>query len=186
MPKHGRGWRIVALLVAVGLIAYSLAPNRRHPVPPEELARLAAEMEQRFQVDRSLILAVVENESGGDAWVVSEAGAVGLMQLLPATARGVADKNKLTCDLRDPASNMAMGTAYLRELGDKFGDQPDLVIAAYHAGPNRVQGWRKANPALSITDMLAQSAGPRTRAYVSNVKASWQKYRARNDLTLAR
>src|SRR5574337_1120750 len=151
MPQRRSHWLLWLMLICAGMTLGALWPaHSRQRVPPEELARLAGELEPRFGVDRNLILAVVENESGGDAAAVSEAGAVGLMQLLPGTAADLAKRHDLTNDLYDPAANMALGASYLRDLGDQFGNQPDLVIAAYHAGPGRVQGWRKAHPELSI------------------------------------
>ncbi|MGH7144623.1 MAG: lytic transglycosylase domain-containing protein [Planctomycetota bacterium] len=172
-----RGLLLLAVLAAVGLIVVALRPTGRQLVPPAELARLADQNQARFHVDRALILAVVENESGGDAHARSSAGALGLMQLLPATADELARRHHLSADLYDPAANMALGSAYLRELGDRFRNQPDLVIAAYHAGPSRVEGWQRAHPDRSISQLIDQSAGPQTRAYVANVEASWRRFR---------
>lgn len=191
MARIGRKLLLIAAL-GVGLyLAAGLLPRGRNQVPAAELERLAIEMETRFHIDRSLILAVVEHESGGDAWAQSAAGAQGLMQLMPATGADLARRYNLSGDLRDPAANMALGCAYLRELGDRFGDQPDLVLAAYHAGPTRVQGWQRAQPRLSVTDVIAANAGPQTRAYVANVKATWlhnrqSRTKATERLTLAR
>jgi soluble lytic murein transglycosylase len=85
----------------------------------------------------ALVLAIMRQESNFDASVVSPAGAEGLMQLMPATARSVSGGN---ADLFDPAANARIGTAYLQRLLGAF-PEPTEAVAAYNAGPNRVRAW---------------------------------------------
>lgn len=74
-------------------------------------------------------------ESGGDPRAVSKRGAVGLMQIMPATWRELQDRYGLGRDPYDPHDNIIAGAAYLREMHDRFG--PDGSLAAYNAGPER-------------------------------------------------
>ncbi|MGY1727583.1 NlpC/P60 family protein [Geodermatophilus sp. SYSU D01062] len=85
----------------------------------------------RHGVDPALLAAVAEVESGFDSAAVSSAGATGLMQFMPATARG------LGVDATDPASSIDGAARYLRQLTDRFGST-DLALAAYNAGPGTV------------------------------------------------
>lgn len=109
-----------------------LAPRPAAAAPGGFQAALT-EACQRNQLDPSLVRAVIQAESGGDAKAVSKAGAVGLMQLMPETARDLGVQ-----DPRDPAANVAGGTRYLREMLDRFGKLPE-ALAAYNAGPGAVE-----------------------------------------------
>lgn len=99
----------------------------------ERYNALIADAAQRYQVDEKLVHAVIQTESAYNSTAVSRAGATGLMQLMPDTARrfGVTDRN-------DPNQNVDGGTRYLRYLIDMFGPRLDLAIAAYNAGENAV------------------------------------------------
>jgi soluble lytic murein transglycosylase len=114
-------------------------------------------------------LAVMRQESNFDASVVSPAGARGLMQVMPATARTVMAG---PADLFDPGANTKIGSAYLRRLLDQFGE-PALATAAYNAGPNRVRAWLAAfDPARDATrliDWIELIPFAETRNYVQRV-----------------
>lgn len=125
----------------------------------------------------SLVKAVIEQESGGRADAISPKGATGLMQLMPGTAADVARELGLsTYDLKDAATNRLMGTYYLRKMLNQFGS-PELALAAYNAGPSRVQGWiSKYGPSWGeISRALSKiRAYEETRNYVPQVLARLQ------------
>lgn len=137
---------------------------------------LRGDMQGDIDID-SLVKAVIGQESGGRADAVSPKGATGLMQIMPATAREIAGELGLsTYDLKDPATSKLMGTYYLRKMLDKFGD-PELALAAYNAGPSRVQGWiDKYGPSWAeISRALSKiRAYEETRNYVPQVLARLQ------------
>jgi len=109
------------------------------------------------EVSPALVLAVISTESGGRAEAVSKAGAVGLMQLIPATA-----KRFNVSDSKDPMQNIRGGVAYLDWLMKEFDRDPLMVIAAYNAGENAVKNNGGVPPYAE------------TRDYVPKVLAAWQ------------
>ena len=109
------------------------------------------------EVSPALVLAVISTESGGQADAISRSGAVGLMQLIPATATRFA-----VSDSRDPSQNIKGGVAYLNWLMKEFDRDPLMVIAAYNAGENAVKGNGGVPPYAE------------TRDYVPKVLAAWQ------------
>ena len=96
---------------------------------------LIAEAARRFGVPPSWIRAVMRQESGFDPDATSRAGAMGLMQVMPATYAELRRRYGLGPDPYDPRDNILAGTAYLRELHDRFG--PQGMLPAYNAGPGR-------------------------------------------------
>lgn len=101
---------------------------------------LAAEAAERFGVPEAWVLAVIEAESGGRTElggrpITSHAGAMGLMQIMPATWADLRARYRLGGNPHDPRDNIVAGTAYLRQMYDRFG-YPGL-FAAYNAGPGR-------------------------------------------------
>ncbi|MBW2423343.1 MAG: lytic transglycosylase domain-containing protein [Deltaproteobacteria bacterium] len=119
--------------------------SRRHTALPLRervaLAHTIVREARARRLDPDLVLAVIEVESGGYHLAVSSVGAMGLMQLLPSTGEELA--GKLGVDwhgddtLFDPATNVKLGTAYLRQLADRYGDV-NIALAAYNWGPGRI------------------------------------------------
>ncbi len=109
-------------------------------------------------VDPLLVKAVIKTESNFDPGAVSAKGALGLMQLMPATARELRVTNPL-----DPLENVTGGTRYLRTLLDNYDGNVALSLAAYNAGPGRVK------------DVIPNI--PETRTYVARVLRHYAIYR---------
>lgn len=112
----------------------------------KKYADLIAKAADKHQVDAKLVHSVIQTESAYNAKAVSSAGAVGLMQLMPGTAKrfGVADR-------RDPYQNIEGGTRYLKHLLLLFGSDLNLAIAAYNAGENAVIKNNNTIPPYSET-----------------------------------
>ncbi len=112
----------------------SLRPRLHGPGLDRAIVRHA----RAHRLDPNLVRAVIKAESDFDPTAVSKAGALGLMQLMPETARRLA-----VSDAFDPEENIGAGVRHLRALLDRFGGDLALALAAYHAGARRVEeGWR--------------------------------------------
>lgn len=121
-----------------------------------------------------LLFAIARQESAFTADARSSAGALGLMQLLPSTAKQTAHRSGMsfsTYDLLEPATNIALGGRYLNQLLDQFDGNRILATAAYNAGPNRVKKWLSKNKSSSLPyDVWIETIPYReTRGYVQNV-----------------
>ena len=110
------------------------------PGPPSDpWGPYIKEASGRFSVPEPWIRNVMKQESGGQQDVISWAGAMGLMQVMPDTYAELQDRYHLGDDPFDPHNNILAGTAYLREMYDRFGSPG--FLAAYNAGPNRVDQY---------------------------------------------
>lgn len=125
-------------------------------------ATLVAEAAAEHAIAPELIHAVIRAESNYDASAVSPRGAVGLMQLMPATARELG-----VSDAANPAANIRGGARYLKRLLERFDDDIALALAAYNAGPGAVLRSGRAIPAFA-----------ETRRYVPRVVAEYRRLKA--------
>ncbi len=123
--------------------------------------------------DPALVLGLMRQESSFDAGIVSHAGAVGLMQLMPDTARQAGGRGAA---LSDPATNMRLGEVYLQSLLTQFGGVVPYALAAYNAGPHRARAWITANGDAAATgdadamlDWIEMIPFGETRNYVQRV-----------------
>ena len=159
---------LAVLLVAVGaFVVYVLQEEpswyerARYPLRYERIVKGHAE---NYGLQPQLVAAVIYQESKFDADAVSGSGAVGLMQLLPATAQGIADRTGGSGwherDLLNPELNVRYGSWYLRHLLDKYDDE-ELALAAYNAGQANVDRWRREGGEIDF---------PETRHYVQRVQ----------------
>jgi soluble lytic murein transglycosylase len=126
---------------------------------------------RNYDLDPAMLAAVIYQESKFKADARSSSGAIGLMQLLPDTAKGIALHTGGTAfrvdDLYDPELNVRYGAWYLRHLLQKYGDER-TALAAYNAGQDNVDRWRRSGLGIQF---------PETRAYVERVEELKQIYR---------
>jgi soluble lytic murein transglycosylase len=139
-------------------------------------------------VSRALALSVARRESEFDPGVISPAGARGLMQVMPETARMMATKLGKTFDrarlTSDPAYNAALGSEYLAQLLDEFGPSIALIASGYNAGPGRPRAWVEqfGDPRrddVDVVDWVEMIPFTETRTYVMRVAESVVIYRAK-------
>ena len=163
--------RVVALalllLVAATTFTYLVTgtptwfDRLRYPLRYEQIVRAHA---RNYRLDPALLAAVIYQESKFNADAKSDSGAIGLMQLRPETAKGIAIRTGgsrfRTQDLYDPEINVRYGSWYLRHLLDKYGDER-LALAAYNAGQNNLDRWLRQGRGIAY---------PETRRYVARVE----------------
>lgn len=163
----------VVVLGLAGIAAWVLKAEpdwylrARYPLEYREIIRGHA---HNYRLDPDLLAAVVYVESRFDPNARSDAGAIGLMQLLPTTAEGIATRTGGTkfvvADLRDPEINVRYGAWYLDHLRTRYGDL-ETALAAYHAGQGNVDRWRREGTGIVF---------PETRAYVAEVERVTRVY----------
>jgi peptidoglycan lytic transglycosylase len=154
------------LAVAAGAVLYVVQTSPpwyerlRYPLHYATIVRKEA---REKKLDPALLAAVIYQESKFDSGARSSSGAVGLMQLRPETAKGIALRTGGTAfrlsDLTDPAINIRYGSWYLQNLFAKYGDER-LVLAAYNAGQGNVDRWLASGQEIEF---------PETRAYVERI-----------------
>ena len=140
----------------------------RYPLRYSEYVRVHA---REHGLDPSLVAAVIYQESKFRSDAKSSSGAIGLMQITPATAEGIAIRTHgsafHTSDLYNPEINIRYGAWYLKNLFDKYGSEK-LVLAAYNAGQGNVDRWRANGEPIQFAE---------TRAYVERVENLKSVYR---------
>ncbi|SCM70120.1 putative lytic transglycosylase [uncultured Pleomorphomonas sp.] len=166
MNAHSR-WRTPGLAAMMLLVPLLIAAPHVHTALADDkpvvaiakgapYADLITEAAQRFELSASWIRAVMPAESDGDPRATSPKGAMGLMQIMPETWIEIRVRHRLGSDPYDPHDNIIAGTAYIRELYDRYGSPG--WIAAYNAGPSRYEASLKGRP-----------LPPETLAYVASV-----------------
>lgn len=144
------------------------------------------DMEHGFAPTPALVLAVIRQESGFDREAISRAGARGMMQLMPGTAKQVSrnlalnyTRDRLTTD---PGYNIRLGQAYLAQMLERYAGSAPLALAAYNAGPHRVDRWLgefgdPRNGAVDMIDWIELIPFSETRNYVQRVSEAETVYR---------
>ena len=163
---------VVAVLIGAAVYVNRTGPawyeRLRYPLHYSEYVRVHA---KQNNLDPALLAAVIYQESKFDTGARSSSGAIGLMQLTPATARGIAIRTGgsafRTADLYNPEINIRYGSWYLENLFQKYGNER-LVLAAYNAGQGNVDRWRAKHEPIQFAE---------TRAYVSRVEHLKSIYR---------
>ncbi len=138
---------------------------------PRSRAALLEEIAATASVPPALVFGLVRQESVFTPDVRSRAGAVGLMQVMPATGRQLERRGRRgpRPDLLDPAVNARLGVAYLRQLLDTFAGDSVLALAAYNAGPSRVRRWRTDLASLPADEFLESIPVAESRHYIRRI-----------------
>ena len=138
---------------------------------------------KNYEIPQEMIYAIIRQESAFRDDAISTAGAQGLMQLMPATAKVISKREKITYldkkQLFSSQKNINIGTAYLQELAKRFHQHPILMIAAYNAGPKQVSFWLKNHPPKEIDIWIETLPWHETRNYLKNVIAFYAVYQYR-------
>ena len=178
MTRAALSGRLVLGLTVVGVLAVAFGTihftrpgwydRLWYPLRYGEIVRGHA---QNYRLDPALLAAVIYQESKFKTNAKSDRGAIGLMQLLPATAKGIAARTGgskfQVADLYDPEINVRYGSWYLRHLLDKYGSER-VALAAYNAGQANVDSWRKRGIGIQFEE---------TRDFVDRVEELKEIYR---------
>ncbi len=181
--------RILAALVALALVAGGGYAYLQHAQPgwwvrfrhPLDYRSEVVGYARIYHLDPALVAAVIYEESRFRPDTTSSAGAVGLMQLLPSTARGIAEHTgggrfRIPHDLYVPDLNIRYGCWYLAHLEQKYRGRPhsvDLALAAYNAGQANVDAWIAQTPPGQAVHLRFAA----TRDYVAHVRSAQRLYR---------
>jgi soluble lytic murein transglycosylase len=199
LPSRGRDLRIAQADFALGRFLPAAAAIKR-AIPevgtaeegrvPDGWRRLYYPIEEgdflssgaeEFAIDASLLRGLVRQESVFDASAKSRAGAMGLTQLMPSTAktlaRSVLRARYRRAFLYDPGVNARLGAAYLRRLMDRFDGSTILALAAYNGGPSRIARVVRENPRLAEDELFETIPVYETRDYVRRVLLYAESYR---------
>jgi len=184
--KKMKSWMLIRriiifiLLVIVAVYGMLQIPALEKVIYPYPHRAIIEKYSAQYGVDPLLVVAVIREESKFLPQSESRKGAKGLMQLMPTTARSIAqsigDKTYSDDDLLNPEKNIQYGTWYLASLEKEFSQNTSLVIAAYNAGRGHVQEWIKAGQ-IDPSNLLQETIPfKETRDYVGRVLNSYQKY----------
>jgi hypothetical protein len=201
LSGHGeREFALVRWMRSIGL-EQDAGPRLRKllgRLPAEEIAKLPKSVMREFYpmpylkevlpllkgdtvLDAAFVHSVMRQESGYDRFARSGAGAVGLLQLMPATGKAMAVKVGLkgfrADRLTDPAVNLRLGIAYLRDLARVWKGRLPLVLANYNAGPSPTLRWSPAFDSLPLASAVEQITYWETRDYVKKCMGNFWTYR---------
>lgn len=189
VPRNGTRWLILrwrwvivlsfaSLFVIFLLIQSSFVMKWMYPVKYEDEVRVSS---QAFKVDPFLVLAIMRVESNFNPEVSSHKGAFGLMQLMPDTAKWMVEDGYFEPHflerLEEPAVNIHMGSWYISQLIQQFEGNATAAIAAYNAGPGRVNKWLQEKEWDGETDTIEDIPYGETRHYVQRVLYYYGKYK---------
>jgi soluble lytic murein transglycosylase-like protein len=147
------------ILVEPGAVpAHAQQAPAERPSPRDPYGAYIAEAAQRFGVPEAWIRAVMRAESAGDVRAISSAGAMGLMQVMPATWADLRVRHRLGGNPYDPRDNILAGAAYLREMHDRYGSPG--FLAAYNAGPGRYEEYLAGRPLPAETRAYVATLAP--------------------------
>lgn len=164
-----------------GMSADGPALERRHLEHPLAFWPLVRRISAEAGVDPYLVLAVARQESTFRARIVSRAGATGLMQLMPATAKWLGDTDKnitpgQAAHLSSPENSIRMGAFYMRRMLDRSGGNLVYALASYNGGPGNCDKWRKRFPGADMDTFVESIPFGETKDYVKKVLANLAAY----------
>jgi soluble lytic murein transglycosylase len=172
MLAHRWGWHSRAISVAASLGEYDDL-SIRYPLPYQQTFEAFS---SQASISSTWAYGIARSESLFMRDARSSAGAVGLMQLMPATGRDVAKEIKLPysglATLVDPESNIRLGTTYLGQMATRYNGNQVLATAAYNAGPHRVDRWLPEDGSIDARIWIENIPFDETRKYVKRVLAA--------------
>ncbi len=177
-PAIRRLW-VFEFCLAVLILTFPFWIGIFYPKPHTEWVEIYS---RQYQLDPLLVYALMRQESRYQPGVESQAGAQGLMQILPDTAAWLAEKEGMAADevkeerLKEPETNIRLGCIYLAWLNHEFQGNLPVVLAAYNAGPGKVRQWLEEETWNGEYDALYAIPFEETRGYVRGVLRNYRTY----------
>lgn len=175
---HIEGIRVAGRAQSSG---YPRSPRLVHAAYPLPYRDIIFDEAAKRELDPFLMAALMRQESAFDAEIVSSAGAVGLMQVMPATGRELALREGprpfSAAALRVADVNLHLGSRYLAQMLARYDGQLPLVLSAYNAGPSRANRWRRLPEASDLQRFTERIPFFETRNYVKSVERNLRVYR---------
>ena len=147
---------------------------------PVYFTDLVGKHSKKYEIDPLFVASMIREESRYNAEIISSAGAVGLMQIMPATGRDLARRLKIRRFHRgmlfNPDINIRMGTWYMKDLMNRFENNHALVAGAYNGGPGRMQRWLDAKKISDLDEFIEDIGLTQTRRHIKKVLDSYAIY----------
>lgn len=164
---------VIVLAIFLGKIIYNKGLQYLYKKEYSEYVEKYSEM---YNVDESLIYAIIKNESNFNSKAVSSVGAIGLMQIMESTADDVAEELEIQeYDLFSPKDNIQIGTKYFSYLLEKYGEEK-LALAAYNAGFGNVDNWIEKGVIKSDGSDCENIPYKETNMYVRKILRDYEIY----------
>lgn len=155
----------------------SVPPEFVYPAP---FWTHVVETARENEMDPLFLLAIMRQESRFDQWISSWAGAHGLMQLMPSTAKETARIMRMrdysVRRLKEPEVSIAIGSKYISRLLKRFGGNPELALAGYNGGPTRIARWARQRGTRDIDEFVERISMDETRNFVRLVMENYAEY----------
>ena len=178
-----------AIIYAEKLASFEVLQDENQAIPielyqlryPLYYREIIQRHSQAFEIDPLFVASMIREESRYNAEIASWAGALGLMQIMPATGKDLARRLKIrrfrTAMLLNPEINIKMGAWYMKHLMDKFENNHALVAGAYNGGPGRVQRWLNEMDVSDFDEFIEDIAITETRRHIKKVIDSYRIYK---------
>lgn len=170
---------VLTISIIIFIISFLIYFLSIRLIYPRKYSEYVEKYSEKYNIESSLIYAIIKSESNFEKDVVSTAGARGLMQLMPTTAKETAEKNEIEYfeeKLFDSEFNINLGTLYFKILYEKYNNQ-GLALAAYNAGSGNVDKWIEANIINKEGTNLENIPFEETNSYVRKVLRNQEVYK---------
>ena len=169
---------ISVILITLAVSASMATPHIQRALYPLKYSTIIDKYSQKLELDPYLIAAIIYEESRFKKDSRSGAGALGLMQIMPETAKWISSKSKMDINdgkLFEPKENIALGTWYFSWLLNKYQSET-LALAAYNGGDKNIDKWLDEHEDISEEEFIKKIPFEETRNYVERVQISRSKY----------
>ncbi len=170
--------KITLIITIIIIFIYSIYNFILQSVYPKKFSEYVSTYSEKYDIEEAWIYALIKAESNFEAQIVSQSGAIGLMQVMEKTASEVADNIGMeTIDLTDPNCNIEIGTKYFSTLIKYYKDNYYLAITAYNAGIGTVEKWIDSGIIREDGSDIENIPYKETNTYVRKVLNNYKIYK---------